>query len=365
MKLILGNRIVELTESYVFGTGSFALEISKLLSQHGVLVKGFLCSDSRFIRTDHEYPSTLISEFLDINTPIVIGIFNHYDDVISIARDLEVKGVQEIYFPGQIIVNLRTPFSKYYLTCSKEDLPSCTEIEIVNSLLQDEISRSILKRFVMYQLGDSDGLIQNSEVPQRQYLGESLPTSAKDGYFSGLNRVVDVGAYDGDTVRNFCDRLKVYDSAMEFICIEPDQKNFEKLKYGTANLSAKVLKLNAAVGDENGWIPFTHTGSLSSSALNDKNDLINIPQFKLDDLLIDWSPTLIKMDIEGAELSALKGSINILKSGATNFAISVYHQPKDIVSIPLYIYSLNKSYRFFLRTYGQHNYDTILYCVKS
>jgi hypothetical protein len=92
---------------------------------------------------------------------------------------------------------------------------------------------------------------------------------------------------------------------------------------------------------------------------------MNIPQFKLDDLLIDWSPTLIKMDIEGAELSALRGSMKLLKSGASNFSISVYHQPKDIVSIPLYVYSLNNSYRFFLRTYGQHNYDTILYCVKS
>jgi hypothetical protein len=69
------------------------------------------------------------------------------------------------------------------------------------------------------------------------------------------------------------------------------------------------------------------------------------------------------MDIEGAETQALLGASEVIRNVRPNLAISVYHRPRDIIDIPLLIRSLNKNYSFFFRCYGEHGYDTVLYCV--
>lgn len=52
----------------------------------------------------------------------------------------------------------------------------------------------------------------------------------------------------------------------------------------------------------------------------------------------------IKMDIEGAELSALKGAQLLLKTGKRiTLAVCTYHRPQDVYEIPSYLESLGYS----------------------
>lgn len=48
-------------------------------------------------------------------------------------------------------------------------------------------------------------------------------------------------------------------------------------------------------------------------------------------------PDFIKMDIEGAELAALKGGIKTITKCRPQLAISIYHSSEDFINIPLYL----------------------------
>jgi len=71
----------------------------------------------------------------------------------------------------------------------------------------------------------------------------------------------------------------------------------------------------------------------------------------------------IKMDIEGAELEALKGSERTLRKHRPKLAISLYHNPEDIETIPRYLAGLDLGYRFFLEHHTIYNNETVLFAV--
>ncbi len=71
----------------------------------------------------------------------------------------------------------------------------------------------------------------------------------------------------------------------------------------------------------------------------------------------------IKMDIEGAELKALKGGSNSLVKFRPQLAISIYHSNNDMLDIPLYLNDLLKDYVFKIGQYSPDNDETILYAI--
>jgi hypothetical protein len=73
----------------------------------------------------------------------------------------------------------------------------------------------------------------------------------------------------------------------------------------------------------------------------------------------------IKMDIEGAELSALRGAVETLKTSKPKLAIAVYHDVNDLVQIPTFLSELNLGYRFHLDHYTIHSEETVLFAEPS
>lgn len=59
--------------------------------------------------------------------------------------------------------------------------------------------------------------------------------------------------------------------------------------------------------------------------------------------------TFIKMDIEGAELDALRGAEELIKANKPKLAICLYHHVHDLWTIPLYVKSLVPEYKLFCR----------------
>ena len=69
------------------------------------------------------------------------------------------------------------------------------------------------------------------------------------------------------------------------------------------------------------------------------------------------------MDIEGAEMKAIKGAEASIKKYKPKLAICIYHKPLDIVEIPLLLKEIVPEYKIFIRHYGDGPFDTICYAI--
>ena len=58
---------------------------------------------------------------------------------------------------------------------------------------------------------------------------------------------------------------------------------------------------------------------------------------------------MVKMDIEGAEMGALKGMAKFIKEQEPYLAICIYHKEQDLHEIAAYIKMLNPEYRLYIR----------------
>ncbi len=81
---------------------------------------------------------------------------------------------------------------------------------------------------------------------------------------------------------------------------------------------------------------------------------------KLDDFL-DEKISFIKMDIEGAELLALKGARLCIRKYKPKLAICLYHKALDFLEITNYVKELVPEYTVSIRKHSKGIYGTVLY----
>lgn len=84
---------------------------------------------------------------------------------------------------------------------------------------------------------------------------------------------------------------------------------------------------------------------------------------RIDDELADETISLIKMDIEGYELAAIRGCENLIKKYKPDLAICVYHRVFDMWEIPSLIKRYVPDYQFYLRHHSNTQVETVLYAV--
>lgn len=182
--------------------------------------------------------------------------------------------------------------------------------------------------------------------------------------------VVDAGACWGETALYFAYRVgesgRVF--SYEFV-----PENLNVLRRNLAlnpEISRNIQIIEKAVWSESDAVlNFNANGPASRVGKNQTDDApLHTLTLSIDDLFMkNGLPKLdfIKMDIEGAELSALHGATQVLRRFKPKLAICVYHNLTDIFEIPEYLNSLNLGYRFFLRHYSIHAEETVLYATVS
>lgn len=184
-------------------------------------------------------------------------------------------------------------------------------------------------------------------------------------YFNGIfdfrddEVFVDCGAYDGKTVIDFIFYTK--GKYKKIFAFEPDVINYSLCHKNLADLRDVIL-LNSGLSDSVGDLWFDSRGTQSSKIVsnNSGNNLTKICAVKLDSLISE-SVSFIKMDIEGAEYSAIQGAAEIIRKYKPKLAISVYHNDEDLIRIPLLLRKLVPEYKFYLRHHTTMYVDTVLY----
>lgn len=172
---------------------------------------------------------------------------------------------------------------------------------------------------------------------------------------------VDCGCYDASTAFRFAGWCgdKGYDKIW---CFEPNQESYEICnKLCTRLTDCHIYPYG--VSDRKGTALFESDRKENSKIVSQdgqKNGNM-IETITLDEFLRDERVTFIKMDIEGAEKDALKGAEQIIEVQKPKLAISIYHKPDDIVTIPNLILKMRMDYKFYIRHYSLLTNETILY----
>lgn len=230
----------------------------------------------------------------------------------------------------------------------------------VYDLLSDEESKRVMENYIFARLtGDLDAL---SALNSRKYL--------YDYKLLGLQNkdvVVDAGAFDGDTIREM---EQYINGKLSFVyAFEPDGITFGTLKKNVGD-SEHINCINGGLWKRDGVLSFDNKGNMSSKlSAEKKGNMVEV--YSLDQFFQSKKnrmPSVIKMDIEGAELDALVGSEKILTSVMPKLAICVYHKNEDIFMIPLFLKKIaekinNKKYRFYFRQHSHSATETVCYVI--
>jgi FkbM family methyltransferase len=180
---------------------------------------------------------------------------------------------------------------------------------------------------------------------------------------------VDAGCYDGFTIKQFTEFCS--GNYSKIFGFEPHPIQYEKTINNIKNWGINNTTVHQkGVWSTDGEYSFTlEYGTGAAGARIIENGNTRVQTTTIDKTVGSEYVTFIKMDVEGAELEALKGAREIILRCKPKLAICVYHKLEDIVEIPEFIYSLIPDYKFYLRHHNNIRpsvdvcLDTILYAV--
>ncbi|WP_448382075.1 FkbM family methyltransferase [Desulfosoma sp.] len=228
-------------------------------------------------------------------------------------------------------------------------------IEKAFTLMEDQESRCVFFQCVKTHMTRKPVSI-SMRCREEQYTPQDLPLS------KGYGRLIYCGASVGEMARVFTSTGKIE----ELVCFEPHPVQYREIARFLGNnktrIARRVTILPCAVFSHEAIMPFkTSETSFGSRIVSKSDDFVQT--VSIDTALPGFAPSYILMDIEGAELEALKGATKTIQESTPDLAICVYHSPSHLWDVPLFLHKSNPRYRFYLRNYTSLIYETVLYAT--
>lgn len=318
----------------IYGMGNGADKLISRFDMLGIKYSDIFASDG-FVR-GHSFHGIRVKSFSEIKERyekfiIVLSFASNRKEVVEMLSEIDSK--YELYVPDMPVAGEEYFDKDFYNRNYKSILDAY-------NLFSDNESKSIFASVINFRLSG-----------KMSYLTENY-TSKEEMYSligrTGINVMVDAGAYNGDTAK---EGIEYFENLSEVIAIEPDRRNFKKLSLFAENSDVKVTPINAAVWSECKSAYFMDSGNRNSSVSstasykhhNTETELISVDSLKLS--AVDY----IKYDVEGAETEALLGSEKTIDEFKPILLVSLYHRSEDIFKIPLYLREAHKGYKAYLR----------------
>lgn len=348
---------IESSEFIVYGAGNYGRMIGALIEKSGGKILYFIDKEKK---PSFPWPVIHLHEFQPGNSQayFVLGIFNAYVDTVSLLKELSAAGIKDIFTPVETFqwLHASSPASQYWLATRDQYLSQREMVLATMELLADDTSKNLYSQLWEYRLtGDIRVLPEPSPV-EVQYFPDDIPS------WKSPLRIIDCGAFTGDTLRYIRNHKIQIDAVAAF---EPDPANYAKLvEYmsGWIFLDQCTL-LPCGAYDSAAQLRFSSDAG-AGSAINESGN-ITIQCASIDQSLPCFRPNLIKMDIEGAEREALLGAEKTIRENRPGLAISLYHTPDHLWSIPRLIANWGLGYRFYIRTHLYQEFETVLYAIPN
>jgi len=284
---------------------------------------------------------------------ISVGKVDYHAEIIDLLTQMGfknivlMKDIYEINNPFRLPEALQSQGFEYYLEQK-------AKIFKAYELFTDDESRDVFLAVLQTHMQRIPVVI-----PARPRDEQYFPPDIK--LAKGYSRFVNCGAYDGDTIRLL---NQVHGIVDEIVCFETEPQLFDRLTHYLREKKEHLARntvtaIPCAVYSQTLLHPFISGGGLGSRVA--ENGDVQKQCVALDDVIPGFQPTFINMDIEGAELDALQGAVQILKLNTPDLGISLYHTPNHLWDIPLFLNELDMGYHFYLRNYTSFTTETILY----
>ena len=344
----------------LYGAGGMGRSVLRLLRARGVAVRAFL---DRSARPGDERDGVPVlppdaPEFgpeARQDTPVLLTVFNYQVDEAALRADLGRLGWSTLVPFTRLHRDFAAALGdQYWLTDPKFYADRAAEMRAASQLWADERSRAIYDAVLRRRCRGEESPALSPDVDSAYFPADVPPWKAPA-------RFVDCGAYEGDTLEDIRARRFPLAAVAAF---EPDPGHLPQLA-GTLRGLVDAAEADSALL----WPCAVHSCTTSlrfaaglgtSSGVSAEGNVV-VPAVALDDVLSGFNPTLIKMDIEGAEPDALLGARETIRRHRPGLAVCTYHRPDHLWQIPLLIQGWNLGYRFWLRLHAHSGYEMVLY----
>ena len=324
----------------IYGVGAHADKILEKSYKWGLEPEAFVVDDNYFdtVKAEKPIPIQKMSECNLEDANVLVGFIN-------VERTRNVLQKQNFFCFWNV--------EEQYLWTERFILDNRANIEYAYEMLYDDHSKKTLLNLIRSNLsGDVAYILPLSD--DRQYFNEITEDTRKE-YF------VDCGAFNGDTLRKM-----ISHSGERFCgatCFEPDTQNYSAL-VKMSKLYGNVQCINRGCWKDEATLYFREMGS-AGQIVGSEDATTRVDVTTIDSACRDQNVTFIKMDIEGAERSAIIGARETIERCIPKLAICCYHKADDIWRLMRLIDEIKDGYRFYLRHHSNGICETVLYAIPT
>ena len=321
----------------MYGMGNAADRIIEILNSLGIEISEFFASDA-FVR-GHSFHGKRVKKLSEIEAEyddFVIVVAFAVQDTPTMDAIYSLNERYELYAPDLPVAGGPLFDREFFAEHIKE-------FEAVYSKLADDRSKEIFIELLRYKLTGRIDMLKATEDDRAEILKTMLPLGDNESF-------VDLGAYNGDTVKEFIDACGGNFSAI--YAMEPDAKNFKKMQKrlnesGFEN-DSRIHLFNLAAWNEKTTLHFAAKAGRNSTVTSSGRET---PADSVDNALAGAKASYLKLDVEGSEKEALIGAQNTIKADHPRILLSAYHKSADLFLLPQIIDGICDGYKFYLRRF--------------
>lgn len=287
-----------------------------------------------------------------------------YPDAIIVLFCAPLKALKKRFEDAGIHNELKIhPRFSFYFVCDTQKNNNQKKIlawykehkKHIEALFQTDDATT---KYMLKQIDYERTLPSYAFMDYKNYVSDEYDFSHTKHYFSDKTLIkendftfIDGGGYIGDS---FLTMAKDHPSHLKKVyAFEPDISNLTKYSNEAKNWENQIpiVFIKKGLWSKTTTLHFSQNGMMGK--IDDEGE-ISLDVTTIDETVKDVVGDLyIKMDVEGSEIEALKGSVKTIQKYKPYLQICLYHKMADIYDIPALIKSISSEYTFYLRE-GTH-----------